>query len=96
MRKEKPEKFKYRINALLHEEPGTLNEKVENLAKAVGLSVHMVNKIRLYKWGDKAAANTDQIWTIAGYYQTTPAEILNPPPVLLQRTVTLQRRSALV
>ncbi len=80
MLKKIPRNFKYRINALLHEKPGTLKEKVETLASAINLSPHMVNKIRLYKWGDNGSANTDQIWAIAQYYNTTPAKILNPPP----------------
>lgn len=80
MLKKKVRNFKYRINALLHEKPGTLKEKVETLASSINLSPHMVNKIRLYKWGDNGSANTDQIWAIAQYYNTTPANILNPPP----------------
>ena len=80
MIKKNSRNFKYRINALLHEKPGTLKEKVETLASAINLSPHMVNKIRLYKWGDNGSANTDQIWAIAKYYHTTPAKILNPPP----------------
>ena len=72
--------FKYRINAILHEKPGTIQDKVKILASAINLSPHMVNKIRLYKWGDTGAANTDQIWAIATYYNTTPIRLLNPPP----------------
>lgn len=87
MTKNSRRNFKYRINALLHEKPGTLKEKVENLAAAINLSPHMVNKIRLYKWGDIGAANTDQIWAIAEYYNTTPANIMNPPPEFDQQKI---------
>jgi len=80
MKEENIRNFKYRINALLHEKPGTLRTKVKNLAAAINLSPHMVNKIRLYKWGDNGAANTDQIWAIAQYYHTSPSKLLNPPP----------------
>lgn len=80
MKEENTRNFKYRINALLHEKPGTLQDKVKILANVINLSPHMVNKIRLYKWGDNGSANTDQIWAIAQYYNTTPAKLLNPPP----------------
>ena len=74
--------FKYRINYLLLQKPGTLTKKVAELAAAIHLSSEMVNKIGRYRWGDTSAANTDQIWAIADFYGVPPSELLNCPPQL--------------